>query len=74
MAEVNVAEALLYGDHEAKTAALEAVAHLTNKERHKLADNGLISLIVSMLHNPSHFKSLESAIFALLSLAYGSEK
>ncbi|XP_024978712.1 U-box domain-containing protein 3 [Cynara cardunculus var. scolymus] len=74
MAEVEVVEALLFGDHEAKIAAAEAVIHLTNKQRHKLADNGAIPPIVSMLHAPPDFKSLESAIFALMSLAYGSER
>ncbi|KAK9067325.1 hypothetical protein SSX86_014651 [Deinandra increscens subsp. villosa] len=74
MAEVQVIEALLFGDHEAKSAAAEAVTHLTNKQRHKLAENGAIPAIVSMIHAPRDFKSLESAIFALLTLAYGSER
>ncbi|PWA62571.1 ARM repeat superfamily protein [Artemisia annua] len=75
MAEVHVVlEALLFGNHEAKVAAVEAVIHLTNKQRHKLVDNGAIPPIVSMLHGPPDFKSLEPAIFALLSLAYGSER
>ncbi|CAH1420615.1 unnamed protein product [Lactuca virosa] len=74
MAEVAVVEALLFGDDGAKAAATEAVIHLTNKQRHKLADNGAIPPLVSMLHNPPDFKSLESALFALLSLAYGSER
>ncbi|MFS7970482.1 putative armadillo-like helical protein [Helianthus anomalus] len=74
MAEVQVVEALLFGDQEAKAAAVEAVTHLTNKQRHKLAENGAIPAIVSMLHAPPDFKSLESTIFALLSLAYGSER
>lgn len=75
MAEVHVVlEALLFGNHEAKVAAVEAIIHLTNKQRHKLVDNGAIPPIVSMLHGPPDLKSLEPAIFALLSLAYGSER
>ncbi|KAK1432735.1 hypothetical protein QVD17_09633 [Tagetes erecta] len=74
MAEVRVIEALLFGDHDAKSAAAEAVTRLTNKQRHKLAENGAIPAIVDMLHAPRDYKTLESAIFALLSLAYGSER
>ncbi|KAI3725984.1 hypothetical protein L1987_65781 [Smallanthus sonchifolius] len=74
MADVQVMEALLYGDYEAKAAAAEAVAHLTNKQRHKLVENGAIPAIVAMLNAPRDFKSVESAIFALLSFAYGSER
>ncbi|KAL4581577.1 hypothetical protein LXL04_006100 [Taraxacum kok-saghyz] len=74
MPEVTVAEALLSGDDGAKAAAAEAVTHLTNKQRHKLADFGAIPPLVSMVHNPRDFKSLESALVALLSLAYGNER
>ncbi|KAI3768799.1 hypothetical protein L2E82_19633 [Cichorium intybus] len=74
MPKITVVEALLFGDNEAKAAATEAVIHFTNKQRHKLADNGAIPPLVSMLHNTRDFKALESALFALLSLAYGSER
>nr|XP_043629176.1 U-box domain-containing protein 3-like [Erigeron canadensis] len=74
MAEVQVVQALLFGDHEAKVVAAETVIHLTNKQRQRLVDNGAIPPIVSMLHASRDLKSVESAIFALLSLAYGSER
>ncbi|XP_076949587.1 U-box domain-containing protein 45-like [Bidens hawaiensis] len=74
MAEVQVMEALLFGDHEAKAAAAEAIPHLTNKQRQKLAENGAIPALVSVLHVQRDVKSLEFAIVALLSLGYGSER
>ncbi|XP_071711190.1 U-box domain-containing protein 45 [Rutidosis leptorrhynchoides] len=75
MPEGRLVKALSFGDHEAKAAAVEAVIHLTNKgQRHKLGDNGAIIPIVSMLHAARDFKSAESAVLALLSLTYGSER
>ncbi|XP_076912500.1 uncharacterized protein LOC143570842 [Bidens hawaiensis] len=49
MAEVQVIEALLFGDHEAKAAAAEAVPHLSNKQRHKLAENGAVPALVNKI-------------------------
>ncbi|XP_010551927.1 PREDICTED: U-box domain-containing protein 2 [Tarenaya hassleriana] len=68
-----VAERLLRGDKAAKTQAAVELSNLSRKQRHKLAERGVISPLISILHSQDH-NSIEAALSALLSLAFGSER
>ncbi|KAL8038732.1 hypothetical protein ABFX02_11G126800 [Erythranthe guttata] len=68
-----MAEALLYGEREARIMAAREIGNLSTKQKQRLADNGVISPLVSMLHGED-YDSIEAALFALLNLAFGSER
>lgn len=66
-------EALLSGEREAQVFAARQFCNLTTKQRHKLAEKGVISPLVLMLHGHDH-EGIEAALLALLSLAFRSER
>lgn len=68
-----MAEALLYGEGEAQIAAARQIGKLDTMQKKILAENGAISPLVMMLHAPD-YESIEAALFALLNLAFGSER
>ncbi|CAK9161760.1 unnamed protein product [Ilex paraguariensis] len=71
--EEEMVEALLFGDKEAQVLAARELGKSTSKQRHKLAERGVIAPLVSMLH-AQDYEAIEAALFALLSLAFGSER
>ncbi|KAF4373295.1 hypothetical protein CsatB_021426 [Cannabis sativa] len=68
-----VMENLFNGDIEAQTEAANEIANLGSNQRHKLVERGVIPPLISMLHY-QNYEAIEAALFALLSLAYGSER
>ncbi|XP_059638533.1 U-box domain-containing protein 3 [Cornus florida] len=68
-----VVEALFFGEREAQVAAARALNNLTSKQRQKFAERGVIAPLVSMLHTQD-YEAIEAALFALLSLAFGSDR
>lgn len=71
--EKAVEENLFTGEREAQVQAATELANLTSKQRHKLAERGVIVPLVSMLHSED-YEAIEAALSALLSLAFGSER
>ncbi|KAL7232646.1 hypothetical protein ACSBR2_010625 [Camellia fascicularis] len=79
MEEAAVVEALLCGDGQRRILAAKRVCKATSKQRHKLAERGVVAPLVMMLHprqqqQMQDYDSIEAALFALLSLASGSER
>lgn len=68
-----VMENLFNGEREAQIGAANELANLGSKQRHKLAERGVIPPLISMLHSQD-YEAIEAALFALLSLAFGSER
>lgn len=68
-----VEEHLFSGEIEAQIQAATELVNLTSKQRHKLAERGVIVPLISMLHS-QNYEAIEAALFALLSLAFGSER
>lgn len=68
-----MAEALLFGDREAQIIAAREIGNLSTKQKKKLAENGVISPLILMLRSQD-YESIEAALFALLNLAFGSER
>ncbi|XP_057983480.1 U-box domain-containing protein 4 [Malania oleifera] len=68
-----VLEALFSGDGEAQVQAATNLSKLSSRQRHKLAEKGVISPLLSMLLSQD-FRAIEAALFALLSIAFGSER
>lgn len=68
-----MAEALLFGENEAKISAAREIRRLNTMQKKRLAENGAISPLVMMLHSQD-YESIEAALFALLNLAFGSER
>ncbi|KAK6928388.1 Armadillo [Dillenia turbinata] len=66
-------EALLNGNKEAKIRAANELTELPSKQRHTLVECGVIAPLVSMLDSQD-IVTTEAALFALLSLAFGSER
>ncbi|KAL0450707.1 UNVERIFIED_CONTAM: hypothetical protein Slati_1627100 [Sesamum latifolium] len=66
-------EALEFGEREAQILAARDVGKLSSKQKQRLAEKGLISPLVFMLHSQD-YESVEAALFALLNLAFGSER
>lgn len=66
-------ENLFNGEREAQIGAANELANLSSKQRHKLAERGVISPLISMLHSQD-YEAIKAALFALLSLAFGSER
>lgn len=71
--EKSVEEHLFSGEREAQIQAATELANLTSKQKHKLAERGVIVPLISMLHL-QNYEAIEAALFALLSLAFGSER
>ncbi|KAK3033083.1 hypothetical protein RJ639_035709 [Escallonia herrerae] len=71
MEEVMV-EALLSCDREARILAARGIRNLTSKQRHQLAESGVLQPLVLMLCSQD-YEAIEAALLALLSLAFGSE-
>ncbi|KAL2240560.1 U-box domain-containing protein 4 [Sesamum indicum] len=65
--------ALEFGEREAQISAARDVGKLSSKQKQILAEKGLISQLVFMLHTQD-YQSVEAALFALLNLAFGSER
>lgn len=68
-----MAEALLFGEREAQILAAREIANLNSKQKQRLAENGVIPPLVLMLHTQD-YDSTGAALFALLNLAFGSER
>ncbi|KAF2292262.1 hypothetical protein GH714_018290 [Hevea brasiliensis] len=68
-----VVQNLFNGEREAQIQAAAQLGKLTSKQRHKLAERGIISPLISMLQCQD-YEAIEAALFALLSLAFGSER
>ncbi len=68
-----VVENLFNGEREAKIKAARELVRLSTKQRHNLAERGVISPLFSMLHS-QHYKTVEAALSALLSLTFCSER
>ncbi|GAV68561.1 KAP domain-containing protein [Cephalotus follicularis] len=66
-------ENLFVGEREARIQAATELSKLSSKQRQKVAEKGVIVPLVSMLHSQDH-EAIEAALFALLSLAFGSER
>ena len=66
-------ENLWNGDREAQIQAAMELSRLSSKQRHKLAESGVMVPLVSMLHSED-CEAIEAALSALLSLAFGSER
>ncbi|KAG6410209.1 hypothetical protein SASPL_128262 [Salvia splendens] len=71
--EAAMAEALLRGEIEAQIAAARAIGNLNTMQKKRVAENGAISSLIMMLH-AQHYDSIEASLFALLNLAFGSER
>ncbi|XP_057791716.1 U-box domain-containing protein 4 [Salvia miltiorrhiza] len=71
--ESAMAEALLYGQTEAQIAAARAIGKLDTMQKKRLAESGAISPLIMMLH-AQDYESIEASLFALLNLAFGSER
>ncbi|KAF5746895.1 hypothetical protein HS088_TW06G01071 [Tripterygium wilfordii] len=68
-----VMENLFNGDKESQIRAATELGRLKSKQRQYLADRGVIVPLVSMLQSQD-YEAIEAALFALLSLACGSER
>ncbi|XP_024181937.1 U-box domain-containing protein 6 [Rosa chinensis] len=64
---------LVTGDAEAQIRAATQLGNLSSKQRHSLAERGVMLPLISMLHSQD-FEAIEAALLALLSLAFGSER
>ncbi|XP_054782765.1 U-box domain-containing protein 3 [Prosopis cineraria] len=71
--EKQVVENLWQGEREAQIQAAMELTRLSNKQRHKLAENGIMVPLISMLHSQDH-EAIEASLCALLCLAFGSER
>ncbi|KAM7268748.1 hypothetical protein ACFE04_010914 [Oxalis oulophora] len=68
-----VAETLFHGKGETWIRAATELSKLNSKQRHKLVERGVIVPLVSML-SCQDYQAVEASLFALLSLAFGSER
>ncbi|XP_024029547.1 U-box domain-containing protein 6 [Morus notabilis] len=68
-----VLENLFSDEREARIRGANELANLGSKQRHKLAERGIIEPLISMIHSQD-CDAIEAALFALLSLAFGSER
>ncbi|KAK3410169.1 hypothetical protein EUGRSUZ_J02196, partial [Eucalyptus grandis] len=68
-----IVETLLSGDGGAQIQGTIELSKLGSKQRHKLADRGVIPPLISMLHSQD-YGAMEASLFALLALAFGSER
>ncbi|KAL6960546.1 hypothetical protein U1Q18_038309 [Sarracenia purpurea var. burkii] len=68
-----VEEALLFGDGERRIVGARRLCELTSKQRHKLAERGVVGPLILMLR-AQECEAIEVALLALLRLASGSER
>ncbi|CAA2987612.1 u-box domain-containing 3 [Olea europaea subsp. europaea] len=68
-----VVEALSFSCRDGRIAAARDVAKYNSKQRQRVAEKGVISPLVLML-SEQDYETIEAALFALLSLAFGSER
>lgn len=66
-------ENLFNGEREAQVQAARDLSKLSSKQRHKLAERGITAPLILMLQSQD-YDAIEAALFALLSLAFGSER
>lgn len=66
-------ENLFNGEREVQVEAARDFSKLSSKQRQKLAERGVIEPLILMLHSQD-YDAIEAALFALLSLAFGSER
>ncbi|CAI9111468.1 OLC1v1011693C1 [Oldenlandia corymbosa var. corymbosa] len=71
--ETFIVEALFSNEREAQVMAAKELGKLASKLRQKLAEKGIISRLVMMLHTQD-CEAMEAALLALLSLAFHSER
>lgn len=71
--EKEVVDNLWNGDIEAQIQAAMELSRLCNRQRHNLAESGVMVPLVSMLHS-ENYEAIEAALCALLSLSFGSER
>ncbi|XP_059452456.1 U-box domain-containing protein 7-like [Corylus avellana] len=68
-----VIENLFNGEREAQVEAARDLSKLSSKQRHKLAERGVTAPLILMLQSQD-YDAIEASLFALLSLAFGSER
>lgn len=66
-------ENLFSGDREVQIQAATELSKLSSKQRHRMAERGIISPLVSMLQSQD-YEAIEASLLALLGLAFGSER
>lgn len=71
--EEAIMEALLLGERESQIAMAREIGNLNTMQKKRLAENGAIPPLVMMLHSQD-FEATEASLFALLNLAFGSER
>ncbi|XP_059284689.1 U-box domain-containing protein 4 isoform X2 [Lycium ferocissimum] len=71
--EEMVVEALLFGDRQAQLLAARQLAQFSTKQRHNIAQKGIVPPLILML-STSDYEAIEAALFALLSIAFRSER
>ncbi|OMO69328.1 Armadillo [Corchorus olitorius] len=68
-----VVENLFSGNNQVQIQAATQLSKLSSKQRHRLAERGIISPLVSMLQSQD-FEAIQASLLALLGLAFGSER
>ncbi|KAK7293467.1 hypothetical protein RJT34_16333 [Clitoria ternatea] len=71
--EKEVVENLWNGNREMQIQAAAELRKFSRKQRHNLAESGIMVPLVSMLHSQD-YEAIEASLCALLSLAFGSER
>lgn len=71
--EEMVVEALLFGDRQAQLLAATQLPQFSSKQRHNIAEKGIVPPLVMML-STNDYEVIEAALFALLSIAFRSER
>ena len=66
-------ENLFSGNRELQIQAATELSKLSSKQRHRSAERGIISPLVSMLQSQD-YEAIEASLLALLGLAFGSER
>ncbi|XP_039014340.1 uncharacterized protein LOC120144312 [Hibiscus syriacus] len=68
-----VVENLCNGNRESQIEAATQLSKLSSKQRHRLAETGIIPPLISMLQSQD-FEAIEASLLSLLGLAFGSER
>ena len=68
-----VVQNLFNGAREAMIEAARELSKLSSKQRHNLAERGVIEPLIMMLHSQD-YEAIEVALFVLLCLIFGSER
>ncbi|XP_061357509.1 U-box domain-containing protein 3-like [Gastrolobium bilobum] len=71
--EKGVVESLWNGNIETQIQAAMQLCRLCRKQRHNLAETGVMVPLISMLYS-ENYEAIEAALCALLSLSFGSER